>query len=293
MASNMKNIFTIVLLASTLIAKSQTSIYHPFPDSNAIWNVHHAYGEGLYDCYSYFINGDTMINSLPYHKIYVSGYEQGFYWCFGGTLTLNRYCGAFRQDKNFRKVYMVQPDSSTEVIYFDFSVSKSDSVVVLYGYPTSVFDVDSIVIDGNYRKELIIPSLDFPEEIIEGIGSSIGGFFPHSIQVENDWWLECFDQDGEMLYGFGPCTIYNGINEQKPDQPVSLYPNPVNDKLNLLIKESGKMNLSIYDLTSRCILKKEVSNSAQINTSQLSNGIYIYKLQNEKGILSTGKIIKE
>ena len=54
--------------------KAQTTIYHPFPESNAMWNVLYEYydeGEPLIrHRYSYFMNGDSVIAGTTYHKIF-------------------------------------------------------------------------------------------------------------------------------------------------------------------------------------------------------------------------------
>ena len=67
-----KKIVLVMLLASFgLGARGQTNVYHPFPDSNAVWNVQFSagllcvYGEQ----YSYVIAGDTIIGSFLYHKL--------------------------------------------------------------------------------------------------------------------------------------------------------------------------------------------------------------------------------
>lgn len=93
----------------------QTSIYHPFPDSNAVWNFHiQAYcfqnGDGD-ENYSIILLGDTIINSQSYHKLttpFVESYSTG---SCGATQT--GYKGAIRQDSAAKKVFYVQPTKAT------------------------------------------------------------------------------------------------------------------------------------------------------------------------------------
>src|SRR5690349_5355002 len=83
--NKMKSLISFLLFVIASSASGQTSVYHPFPDSNAMWNV---YAQGysgnmcsivdpIYTEYffSYFISGDTVINTISYHKIYSSGYS--------------------------------------------------------------------------------------------------------------------------------------------------------------------------------------------------------------------------
>jgi len=67
-------LFLIICNFFIVIIKAQTNVYHPFPDSNALWREY----SGGYQCsccsdYQYFITGDTIINSFTYHKIKKSG----------------------------------------------------------------------------------------------------------------------------------------------------------------------------------------------------------------------------
>ena len=71
-----------------------------------------------------------------------------------------------------------------------------------------------------------------------------------------------------------------------------IYPNPVKDILN--IKLNGQINVTnytIYNLVGQVISKKRI-NASEINTENLSNGIYIIQINTSKGIFNQ-KFIKE
>src|SRR5690348_16741165 len=97
----MKKLYTLLLILNlvTGIAKSQTGIYHPFPDSNAIWTEHTQYccvsdcppppspNPLLVDIYfSYYLQGDTIINAVWYHKLYHSLYSIHQHCAIGGSI---------------------------------------------------------------------------------------------------------------------------------------------------------------------------------------------------------------
>src|SRR5271155_3924466 len=98
--------FALFLFLTTL-TKAQTSVYHPFPDSNAYWNEHNAWSnDGMHfntNEYSIFINGDTIIEGNTYHKLFESGYTIESYPPYQVFNYFNNsYEGAIRQDTSAR-----------------------------------------------------------------------------------------------------------------------------------------------------------------------------------------------
>ena len=74
---------------------------------------------------------------------------------------------------------------------------------------------------------------------------------------------------------------------------VKLFPNPINDKLNIQFSSDlGEIKGTIYSLTGQK-LQVFIQNSLEktIEISDLSEGIYFLKLETEKGT-STHKIVK-
>jgi hypothetical protein len=75
----------------------------------------------------------------------------------------------------------------------------------------------------------------------------------------------------------------------KDDVQLSIYPNPVGDMLS--VKASTKINsLQIYNVTGQEVLR---ASKASINTSSLSEGVYILKVLQEDGVISTKRFVKE
>jgi len=98
--TNMRKILLTVLVSLTFYTNAQTSVYHPFPDSSATWNIQHTsicmMGNSN-ENYSITISGDTIIQSQTYHKLiipFVKSNNSGV--C---DFTTIGYKGAFRQDK--------------------------------------------------------------------------------------------------------------------------------------------------------------------------------------------------
>jgi hypothetical protein len=76
---------------------------------------------------------------------------------------------------------------------------------------------------------------------------------------------------------------------------ISLYPNPVDNMLNLNISESGIYNLAIYDALGRNVAKDELSivsgGVATFNTAEIANGTYTIRITNQEGNSWNAKFI--
>src|SRR5688572_13337561 len=165
----MKNIITSILLLVVCGSQAQTNIYHPFPDSNAVWNVF-ASGCCTASCpgpindpviddftFSYFISGDTLVNGLTYHKLYKSGSHHQH--CVLGTSVdnWNFYnnvpAGVFRQDTAAKQVYKLA-SFNQECLLYDFNLNIGDTLkgdCMNWGSCAIVTSIDSVLVGGNYR----------------------------------------------------------------------------------------------------------------------------------------------
>jgi hypothetical protein len=97
--------------------------------------------------------------------------------------------------------------------------------------------------------------------------------------------------DSEDCEDFMVPMGYTGIWSNKAESTYSLYPNPVNDVLNIG-DISSVSKIEIIDVTGKTVYSKEVNApNISINTSNLSKGIYIVSFQNNKGV-QTAKFVK-
>ncbi len=91
----------------------------------------------------------------------------------------------------------------------------------------------------------------------------------------------------ETLPGTQKCAKFavlfaNNITEN-PDDNIKIYPNPA--KSNLYIENASSSNIYIYNTLGKLVKKiQHVSETAEINISDLSNGIYVVKIQNGTAI---------
>lgn len=122
-----RHILVFFLALFSGITFSQTNIYHPFPNSDALWNDSIRCGA----C-SYKINGDTLVDGKIYHKllahklVYQVGISQS---CNPAPLYFSSYySGAIREDTLTRKVYYLRPSDTSDTLLYNFTLNVGDTV---------------------------------------------------------------------------------------------------------------------------------------------------------------------
>jgi len=95
-------------------------------------------------------------------------------------------------------------------------------------------------------------------------------------------------------YGGTPCTIPTTIPEITKYTPPVIFPNPVFTKANINTGSKGSYTFSVTDISGNEVLKFSFTGQhAEFNKGNLSPGLYLYQLQNEKGVAGRGKILVE
>ncbi len=94
--------------------------------------------------------------------------------------------------------------------------------------------------------------------------------------------IGAYEFQGDFVDAFNPFANGNAL----------VFPNPASDLFTVYVNSAGSSTFELYDITSRYILGKEFVESSTINVSVLSDGIYLYKIKNETGTISSGKLVK-
>lgn len=86
------------------------------------------------------------------------------------------------------------------------------------------------------------------------------------------------------------------VNNLSKDDIVSIYPNPANDHLNIVLKNvtAEKISISIFDMTGKLALKCPVENSSepiQLNTAILPTGVYFYRIYADAKEVQTSRLV--
>jgi hypothetical protein len=297
----MKQLFFFSLLLATLSSVGQTTTYHSFPDSNAIWNFHYqaycfANGSGN-EYYSITINGDTLINNQTYRQLktpsvlsFSTGNCGGFH---------SGYRGAIRNDAANKKVFYVPPTDSTEQLLYDFNMQVGDT---LKGYIASfaiqtdtVQSIDSVLVGNTYRKRWIINNC-YNVHFIEGIGSVYGLLerSPGCVTDLPDYSLTCFQQTGQVIYPTSTinCQIITSAKTLKnQSHQIQIFPNPSNGSFKINFESNDIHTINLTDLVGKAILERQVINEQNVNIDRLKSGTYILTLFHKNGKTTKRKII--
>jgi hypothetical protein len=251
--------------------------------------------------FSYFLQGDTLINAQNYHQIYRSAGTRHEHCAVSGGMSVwtnlpTQYMGCYRQDTATKKIFFIYESTSQESVLYDFSLNVGDTLSQSFVCGSCIVSsIDSIMIGNNYRRQYHF--LNSPYAVIEGIGNTAGLLEP--IQpFENGGALICFSQNGQTLYPdtLTPCNIVlAGVDEINNSEELSIFPNPFHQFTTLKIgKEFVNSELIIYDSkgikVSSGPIRTEVS---QINRNGLVSGLYICKLISKNGKIKFSKFLVE
>jgi hypothetical protein len=106
-------------------------------------------------------------------------------------------------------------------------------------------------------------------------------------------WIVKVDSNG--CVGPGDPQCWPAAVPGSPEKPtVSVRPNPVKDTWYIDNKQGKQLNVTITDIAGRVIVSKTLS-SVLIPTdlSAFPTGMYLFRINSEKGILLQGKLLKE
>lgn len=297
----MKKIITLLTL-TVIVNVAFGQNYIPLPlDSTIFWRVDfngHDEANACPACnipYQYITNGDTIIHSILYTKIKVTGWT----FCANnncGYAIQTGYRGAIRQDTIAKKVYVILANDTIEKTLYDFTQHSGDTInSILNGnYGTFIIEsIDSILIGTIYHKRF---NTQFPcASLIEGIGSTQGLLDPFAC-FEFGSTLICVNHFNQTIYPSSTtsCGMVN-INEITLIKTI-VRPNPFGESFEIkLPKPFENVELIIYDLLSRQQFKKKYNQieTIKVTRNDLISGIYFYQLVSENKIIATGKIIAE
>lgn len=302
----MKKLLLIISILSVIAAKSQTSVYHPFPDSNACWNIDMSQGMCFLggwsdEKYSIVIIGDIFINGQTYRKLFTPFVK---FTNISGSCTQQNYPGykgAFRQDIPDRKVYFIPPALTVEQLLYDFSMNPGDTVKGYlqqeWGTTDVVQEVDSVLVGDSYRKRwLINPCYNI--QWIEGVGSNYGLLQPSPGCMTDMAYYEinCFSLNGVSLYPetSSECLLITSINGQKSEiEAVKIYPNPSNGSFTVgVLKPDDIDEIRVTDMAGNIVFQKQIHNPENFIISGLSRGTYILTIVDKNNRIANRKMIR-
>ncbi len=230
------------------------------------------------------IEGDTIINSVPYQKMWVS-YDSLMSWIFMGSL---------REEENI--VYYLHPEYSEGVLY-DFALEAGDTAYVRNYFceedvPVYVIDVDTVEYFGVSRKRWHLGENGYTGEYwVEGIGSLWGPLYTQYYYciICPVWELLCYHESDTLLYilpGENECYQQTvGIDENPVQNEIALSPNPVLTGnpvriSRIPITNDAPATIEVFDLTGRRLISVATKQTDFIFYVPEKQGVYFVIVSN-------------
>jgi hypothetical protein len=309
----MKKILLISVLITlfTLHQPLNCQEYKHFPSNSAKWSVYSRlspWGEFIEDTFFYFINGDTLIDTTLYQKIY--RFTASYFYNDVIDTTQSQYNGGLREDANkhifFKPIDIYQSFSNNGYIEnstldefllyrFDLELGEEFYLNEYISESYSVMEIDSVIIDSIYRKRFSIEGLY--SKWIEGIGSETSLFGSLFDPFEGYEALLCYEDSTTFYYGewnyFGRCTHFLVGLEEHRNSTVRFFPNPVKNEI--LIEKDDQTQigtLALFNQTGQKVLffKDDIDH---FDVSMLPHGVYILSVTtNNKDIIRRKVLIE-
>ena len=137
---------------------------------------------------------------------------------------------------------------------------------------------------------------DGASEDAELIGTYSGSNIPSDITSSGNSLLLRFvsDSDGQTLgWKVNYESVVSGVNDELAESGISLYPNPVEDQLNIELNSSDNAVVQIVDVMGKIHRSMIVSgDKVSVDVSNLPAGMYIVKVQQSEKLSQKSFIIK-
>jgi hypothetical protein len=315
----MKLAISILLLFVSLGSNAQ---YKKLINENKEWVIKNDYydqqqsplpGETTY--YFSFFQGDTILNSVIYKKLYHQRFHLNSHYYnppnpyIDDTLRQSRLAAFLREDTITQQVFIInnwQPNLPSEELLFDFSLNSGDTFQHINLNTPIIDSTSEIVLINNDTCKLLyfdrwfqsINNLD-ANYMIEGIGGPGGISHPFLFNYVSGSTtrteIVCYKENNVQL--FSNCNypnFINGINEFKNHNIIKVYPNPTSNQLTISLEKEKSIALTLRNSLRQLLLseKHPTTNQLIIDISAYPAGIYFLQVEVD-GEIITQKIVKK
>ncbi len=294
------------ILILTYIGFSQS--FYPFPKDSAVWiNARVWYNPlttpptpTLCESVYYFLYGDTIIQNNSYRKLYGNPpFNDSLF-----DIDSSHYYGAFMQD-SMHKVWMRLPNTDDDVLFLDFGLNVGDTFNSRHG-PMPVVQIDSILVDGSYRRLIKLIFQGDTIETIDGIGYR-SGFWGPNLFSDNISQLKCFKQSKSIIYSIPEpeyCSCNNcfcqsvgvSVEEKMVNKTeIRVYPNPSKDgQFTVEWGDMKVLEIRIFNSSGQTLLSEFVSNQNQLKQLEIkgTKGVYLMSLRTKDSVFNRKLLIQ-
>lgn len=301
----MKRKLLLVVLSAFTAAIAVCQTYVPFPTSNAKWNNLIINGCGACEIkndtafYRIAVDGDTIASNLHYYKL----------WNESGSVEhpSRNLFGLIREMDKKVYVYLYSSrfslDNGKEQLLYDFSKQVGDTVFHHQesngdkSWNTHILEIDSVSINGQYRKRFRVENMSGEDYWVEGIGSLVHGFASPLYQLTTSITYQrfiCFSENGNTLYlnpAFNSCYpsyLISSIIESR------IASTKVYQQDGSLIIESSEIpdKIEVCDLLGKNIFSTiPIAPKSSISLSYCK-GVYLVKTTLGKNVVTNKVVIR-
>jgi hypothetical protein len=303
-------------------ARAQQHIYHPFPDTLAMWVDQ--YQQTCYDqvtgvgghmeqCDIFLMEGDTLLSdSSVWKKL----------WLYSSTSQTAQkvFFGGLYEDST-KKIWLKKADSTPPFVLYDFALTVGDTFwLQIPDMDTMYAIVAQDVVDTLNGKDLRKLFLNFAQNglyytgngkpnlflaqyvtWLEGIGADKGFIYFLDYISDRTCWFDkslLYYKIDTVNFSLSPsvsCFDYVSAPTIVSPLAFSLTPNPASSYLTVSISEQHTgSTLTLTDLAGRVVLKSEIENSqSETSIAALPSGIYLAVLTTPSGQQAVRKVVKE
>jgi hypothetical protein len=253
------------------------------------------------------INGmagvSSTLSQLGYTETFDDAFEQ---WTIANYVDDTLYAGG-----KYSYAHYNFPAASNSAIHGAFPTGTMFKTVNPYGADYVYFTATTpkpIVVDftgqtdSKYRVDLILKNkvtnqvdsilsvpLDASNHATIEI-DSLGSAYNKVIMVVMN--LDSAIQEGSTASYSYSATLQVGVDEQKLNNHISIFPNPATEKLYVVASNNRPSQLEIRDAQGRLLWKQSFVNSAILKLDDFAQGIYLVSVVNDLGTI-VEKIVVE
>jgi hypothetical protein len=269
----------------------------------------------------------TSIVSDNFNGIYISGFFASSNLAFGNTNLINSYANendAFlvKFDTLGNTVWAkraggVATTLSSGTYIEDIALSNDNALYIAGRFDVPYVSFGGIVLNGfgsGVYSNIFVAKYDtsghsiwikgaddcFSRPSIYAISTDLLG----NVYVSGNYqgsYLVLGNDTISHVSGFGEdCFVaklssnISGVLTSEPSSNlVNIYPNPFNNEFSVISPDQFEVEIILYDVCSKPLYRQMFLKSTTINTSNLSSGIYFYKVISNNATIESGKLIKQ
>jgi hypothetical protein len=298
----------LLLLFLVAFAAQNASAQNEYFQHNPEWTVMEVRSQYYpcveYDTVTFYLNGDTMINSLLYKKLYARGTSRNQWWStnpnMGCSLApynypYSGYNGAIRSAGT--QVLYIQASSSQDVLLYDYNLQVGDtfpySPMTTMNPGVTVAFIDSLYTPHGYLKQFHF-STDTSKFIMEGGLSSYGLYHYCDVMLDFASYSMCYTLNDTAWWPVpGPncdAILLDADAQPLPAFSFALFPNPAHDYVTVNLTGAVLDVVTVYNVFGEVV--KTQTRDTQLYVGDLAPGIYFLQVSTRNGVLTDRLIVE-